>query len=54
MHFYLKAKKALAKIGTERRILSLIGGIHQKPTAGITLGVEILEVILLKLGTRQR
>ena len=43
----------LSKVGIEETYLNIIKAIHDKPTASITLKGQKLQVLPLKLGTRQ-
>jgi hypothetical protein len=45
--------KLLARSGIQGPYLNIIKAIYSKPTANIKLNGDILEVIPLKLGTRQ-
>ena len=45
--------KTLNKVGVERRYLSLINAIYDKPTASILLNGQKLQVCPLRSGTRQ-
>ena len=44
--------KVLERSGSQGAYLNIIKAINSKPTANIKLNGEILEAILLKIGTR--
>ena len=45
-------RKALSKLGIERKVLNWIKSCYKNPTANITLNGKRLNAFTLKLGTR--